>query len=123
MISVRVCSLRAAAVMLSVVVGACGGSQQSGGDQAEISASTTVYPAWSRCDSVLSDGWPDHQLGLVNVAEPFGLSDFFGIENGGTVCTASGPQGQLLWLVLTDDGRMLTFREGPDGSPVPAPAD
>jgi hypothetical protein len=82
---------------------------------------TTSDEEWSRCLDALDFEWPDYTLGLVYTARPMELSDFLGITEPATVCTATGPQGQSLWLALTLDGRRLVFVAGSDGLPTPAP--
>jgi hypothetical protein len=114
--------VRAGVVAISLSVVGCG-SNSGPGTGSDFNTVSTVDPVWNRCEPALREGWPSYVLGLAYPAEPGGLSEFLGVEEAGTVCTASGPQGQLLWLVLTDGGPPRAFVEDADGSPIPSSPD
>lgn len=103
-------------------VAGCGakGSEGSGisASDATIHLTTAIDEEWNRCASALDEEWPNYTLGLVDTAGPMDLP---GITESATVCTATGPQGQLLWLALTVDDRRVVFVAGSDGLPTPAP--
>jgi hypothetical protein len=103
---------------LSFSVVACDASGSGSGipgRDAPFDSTTAIDGEWARCVSALADEWPDYTLGLVDKA------GFLGITEPATACTATGPQGQLLWLALTEDDRRFVFVEGGNGLPVPAP--